>query len=142
MGGSFTAENRRNNVDRKWIGQWVIAGRFGKKYALVHFGWSYFEVGLVDMRPANSLFGIVGCDGALTLHSARANFPEHYLVGARTLVFLIKMRTEYLRSSQTAWANTYTRLRPLTFYEPDLHRRIAIRELGWEGKFNDFINHL
>ena len=52
------------------------------------------------------------------------------------------MRNEYLRGNQTTWANTDARIRPLTFYEPDLQRRIAIRELGEEDEFNDFTNHL
>ena len=46
--------------------------------------------------------------------------------------FLNKMRNEYLRGNQTTWANTDARIRPLTSYEPDLHRRIAIRELWGE----------
>ena len=52
------------------------------------------------------------------------------------------MRNEYLRGNQTTRANTDARIRPLTFYEPDLHRRIAIPEMGRGDGFNHFINHL
>ena len=52
------------------------------------------------------------------------------------------MSNEYLRWNQTTRANADTILRPLTFYEPDLQRRIAIHELGWEDEFNDFVNNL
>ena len=51
----------------------IITRRIWEKYALAHFRWSYFEVGLGDMRSANSLFGAVGFDGALTLHIAILN---------------------------------------------------------------------
>ena len=94
------------------------------------------------MRPTNSLFGIIGCGGTLTIHVPHTKFPIRYLVDSQTLVFLTKMRNEYLRGDQTTWANTDTGIRPLTFYEPDLHRRIAIRELGWGDEFNDFVNRL
>ena len=63
-------------------------------------------------------------------------------MGSQTHVFLTKMRNEYLRVNQTAWGNTDTRIRPLTFYEPDLQRRIAIREMGWGDAFNDSMDHL
>ena len=53
------------------------------------------------------------------------------------------MRNGYLDGNQNTWTNTDTRIKPLTFYEPDLHRRISIHELGGGGPgFNDFINHL
>ena len=87
--GFFIASNRKkNNVDKKRVGAGIIIGRFWNKYALVHFRWSYFEVGLGDMRPANSLFGVIGCGGTLTLHIPHTKFPIHYLVGSQTLVFL------------------------------------------------------
>ena len=122
--------NRRNKVDKKWVRPGIIVGRFGDKYALVHFGWEYFEVDLADMRSENSLFGIIGCDGASKLHIPSAKCPIHYLVDSQTLVFLTEMRSEYLRGNQTTWGNTDTRILPVTFYEPDLQRRIAIREMG------------
>ena len=50
----FLAANRKNKIDRKWIAPGIINGRFGNKYALVHFRWSYFEGDLEDMRPASS----------------------------------------------------------------------------------------
>ena len=31
---------------------------------------------------------------------------------------------------------------PDRFYEPGLQHRIAVRELGWAGAFNDFVGHL
>ena len=66
--------NSKNKIDKIWVGQGIIIGRFGNKYALVHFGWPYFEVGLDDMRSANSLLGIIGCDGMLTLHIPHKKF--------------------------------------------------------------------
>ena len=94
------------------------------------------------MRSANGLFGIVGCDGTLTLHVPHAKFPIHYLVGSQTLVCLAEMRNEYLTGNQANWANTDTRIKPLTFYEQDSHRRLAIHEMGGGEEFNDYINHL
>ena len=94
------------------------------------------------MRSANKLFGGIGCDGKLTLHVPQTKFPIHYLVGAQTLVFLTKMRNEYLRGNTTTWSNTDTGIKPLTFYEQDLQQRIDIHELGGEEELNDFINHL
>ena len=52
------------------------------------------------------------------------------------------MRNGYLRGNQTARANTDTWIRPLTFYEPDLQRRIAILDLGGGDAFNDFTDRL
>ena len=52
------------------------------------------------------------------------------------------MRNGYLNGNQTTRAHTDTRVKPLTFYEQDLHRRIAIREMGGGEEFNDFIIHL
>ena len=52
------------------------------------------------------------------------------------------MRNEYLRGDQTTWGNTDTGIKPLTFYEPDLQQRIAIREMGGGDEYNDFIIHL
>ena len=126
----FASANRKNKVDKKWVAPGIIIGRFGNKYALVHFRGSYFEVDLDDMRSANSLSDTIGCDGTLTLHIPIAKFPILYLVGSETLVSPTEMRNEYLRGNQTTWANTDTRIRPLTFYEPDLRQRIAIRDMG------------
>ena len=42
----FVVANIANKVDRKWVGAGIITGRFGDRYALVHFRGSYFEVGL------------------------------------------------------------------------------------------------
>ena len=81
------------------------------------------------------------CDVNVT-RAKNTKFAIHYLVDSQTLVFLTKMRNAYLSGNQTTWANTDTRLRPLMFYEPDLHRRIAIHVMGGGGEFNDFINHL
>ena len=125
--------NRKNKVGKKWAGAGVIDGRFGaRRYALVNFRVSYFEVDLCDMRPASSLFRIIGSGGPLTLHIPSTEFPIRYLAGSQTLVFLTKMRSEYLRGNQTTRANEDTRNRPLTFYEPDLQRRIVIPEMGGE----------
>ena len=63
----FMAANRKNKEERKWVGPGIIVGRFGNKYALVHFRGSYFEFDLEDVRPANSLFGIIGCGGTCAL---------------------------------------------------------------------------
>ena len=106
----------------------IIIGRFGGKYASVRFRGPYFEVDLGDMRSENSLFDTIGCDGALALHIPSAKFPIHYLAGSQILVPLTKMRNGYLRGNHTTWANTDTRIRPLTFYEPDLQQRIDILE--------------
>ena len=73
------AANRKNKIDRKWVGPGIIIGRFGDKYALVHFRRSYFEVYLYDMRSANSLFVIVGCDGTLTLHVPHAQNSQYII---------------------------------------------------------------
>ena len=40
----------------------IIIGRFGGKYALVHFRGAYLEVDLYDMRPTNRLLEVLGCD--------------------------------------------------------------------------------
>ena len=72
---------------------WVFWG----KYELVRFRGSYFEVDLGDMRPANSVFGTIGRDGALTLHIPSTKSPVHYLADSKTLVFLTKIRNGYLR---------------------------------------------
>ena len=80
------AAGRKNKIGKKWVGPGIIIGRFGNKYALVHFRWSYFEVGLDDMRSANSSFGIIGFGGALTLHIPHTKSPIHYLDGSQTLV--------------------------------------------------------
>jgi len=98
-GNQFTlwpqiAKNKEE--EGKWVGPGIIIGRFGYKYALVHFRASYFEVDLEDMRTADSLFGIIGCGGTLTLHVPHTKSPIHYLVDAQTLVFLTKMRNGYL----------------------------------------------
>ena len=49
---------------RRRLGPGVIIGRFGNKYALVHFRGAYLEVGLGDMRSGNRLFGVLGRYGA------------------------------------------------------------------------------
>ena len=40
--------------------------RFWNKYALVHFRGSYLEVDLDDMRAANRILDVIGCDGGVT----------------------------------------------------------------------------
>ena len=137
----FIVANRKNKVGKKWVWPGIIIGRFGNRYALVHFRWPYFEVDLGDMRSSDSLFVIIGCGGALTLHIPSTKFPIHYLAGSQTLVFLTKMRNGYLRGNQTTRVNADTRIPPLTFYEPDLRRRFDVREMGG-GAFNDVIGRL
>ena len=127
------SDSRKNKEETKWVGSGIIVGRFGGKYALVHFRGSYFEVDLCDMRPANSpnsLFDLIGRDGALKLHVHSTMCPIHYLVDSQTLILLTRMRSEFLNRNQTTRANTDTRIKPQAFYEPDLQQRIAIRELG------------
>ena len=68
------AANRENKEGWKWVGPGIIIGRFGNKYALVHFRGSYPEVDLDDMRSAKGLFDIIGCDGTLTLHVPHSCF--------------------------------------------------------------------
>ena len=57
----------------------IITRRIWEKYALAHFRWSYFEVGLGDMRSANSLFGTVGFDGGANVTYRHTKYPTHYL---------------------------------------------------------------
>ena len=76
----FMAANRKNKEERKWVGPGIIIGRFGNKYALVHFRWSYPEVDLEDMRSANSLFGIIGCDGTLTLQVPHTRNSQYVIL--------------------------------------------------------------
>ena len=95
------AANRKNKEERKRVGPGIIFGRFGNKYALVHFRGSYFEVDLDDMRSTNSLFGSIGWDGTLTLHVPHTKSHIRYLVDSQTLVFITKMRNEYLRGHTT-----------------------------------------
>ena len=66
----------------KWVGPGVIIiiGCFGNKYALVHFRGSYFEVDLEGARPANTLFRIIGCGGALTLHVPHTRRNLQYII--------------------------------------------------------------
>ena len=104
------------------VGQWVIIVRFGIKYGLVHFRWSYVEVDLDDMRSANRLFEILGRDGELQLHLPSTKFPIHYLVGSQTLIFLSGMGNGILKSAPNgvghirtiAWQLRHSTNRPLT----------------------------
>ena len=109
---------------------------------MVRFRGSYFEVDLGDMRPANSLPWIIGRGGALRLHIQSAKFQIHYMVDSQTLISLTKMRDEILNGNPTTRENTDTWVKSQTFYEPNLNRRIAIRDLGGEEAFNDFMDRL
>ena len=68
----------------------IITGRFGGGYALVHFRGSYLEVDLGDMRSDNSLFGLIGRDGALRMHVPITKFPIHYMVDSQTLTSIFR----------------------------------------------------
>ena len=96
----------------KRLGPGVIIGRFGSKYALVHFRGSYLEADLGDMRSANSLFGLIGRGGTLRLHVPSTKFPIHYLVDAQTLIVLSKMSNGLLNRNQTTWANAGAMISP------------------------------
>ena len=133
----FIASNRKTKEGKKWVRPGVIIRRFGNKYAFVHFMGSYFEVDIGDMRSANSLFELIGCDGTFRLRVPSTKSPIHYLADSQTLIFLTKMRNEFLNRNQTTWANADTGVNPQTFYEPDLNQRIAIRGMGGDESFND-----
>ena len=99
------------------------------------------------MRPANSLFELIGRGGTLRLHVHSAKLPIHYLVDSQTLISLTKMRNVILNRNQTTWANAGTRIKPQTFYEPDLIPEIGIRDLcvcgvRGGGPFNDFADRI
>ena len=66
----------------------VITGRFGGKYALVHFMESYLEVDLGDMRSTNSLFELIGRGGELRLHVPSTKSAIHYMVDTQSIIFL------------------------------------------------------
>ena len=68
--------NRKTKGERRLRGPWVIIGRFGGKYDLVHFRGSYLEVDLDDMRPANRLLEVLKCDGAFRLHLPSTKFTN------------------------------------------------------------------
>ena len=57
------SENRRK---KRWLGPWVIIGRFRNKFSLVRLRGSYLEVGLDDMRSENRLLEVIGADMGVT----------------------------------------------------------------------------
>ena len=78
----------------------IITGCSGWGNALVRFTGSYFEVGVGDMRAANSLFDLIGRGGTLKLHVPNTDPPIRYLVDSQTLTSLTKMRDEFLNRNQ------------------------------------------
>ena len=87
---SLRWQTAKNKIVKKWAGPGISIGRFGNKYALVHFRGSYFEVDLDDMRAADSLFGIIGFDGTLTLQIPHTKFPNTLPTGFENSCFLNK----------------------------------------------------
>ena len=92
--------------------------------------------------PANSLFGSIDWDGALTLHVPRAKFPIRYLAGSKTLVFLTKRGGEYIRGNTTTWNKTDTGIKPSAFLRTRFTTSNFYTWAGGEEELNDFINHL
>ena len=126
----FITGNFKTKGENQWLGQRVIIGRFGNKYALVHFRGSYLEVHLGDMRSTNSLFGLIGGDGTLRLRVPSINPPIHYMVDSETLIPLSEMGNVISDRNQTTWANTGAMINPQTFYEPTANHQIAIHAMG------------
>ena len=89
------------------------------------------KVDLDDMRPANLLLEVIGCDGALRLHLPSAEFPIRYLVGSQTLISNAEMGNVISHRNKTTWPNTDNRLNSEEFYDPCISRGISIREMRW-----------
>ena len=104
--------------------------RFGNKYALVHFLGAYLEVDPGDMRSANRLLDVLGCDGISHLHLPSTKFAIRYFVYSQTLIALSKMRNVISNHNQTTWGNTDARTSPKAFYEHTRNQQIAISEIG------------
>ena len=121
---------RKLKSDKRWQGPGIIIARYGNTYALVHFRGAYLEASLDDMKSADRILDVLGCDGTLQLHLANTKFPLHYLVDSQTLIFLSKAGNEILKRNPITWTNTDTRLSVRDFYENDLNQQIAINELG------------
>ena len=64
------------------------------------------------------------------------------MVGSQTFISVAKMRNKFLNRNKTTWANADTRVNPQTFYELGLNQKIAIREMGGDAAFSDFVDHL
>ena len=84
--GVFLSTSRETKGVKRWLVPWVIIGRFGIKFALVHGRWSYLEVDPGDMRSENRLLEAIGRDGSLGLHPPSKKSPIRYLVGSQTLM--------------------------------------------------------
>ena len=52
------------------------------------------------------------------------------------------MRNAILNRNQTTWTNTDARTSHRAFYEPTHNQPVAIREMGWVGAFNDFMENI
>ena len=85
--GVFLSTNRETKGKRR-PPQWVIIGRFGNKFDLVHFRGSYLEVDLDEMRSENRLLDLGGRDVELQLHLRIAKSPIHYLAVSQALFFV------------------------------------------------------
>ena len=88
------------------------------------------EVDLEDMRSANRILAVIRRGWALQLNLPIAKSPLRYLVDSQTLIFASEMRNVILDRNKTTWSNKDATLSPKEFYEPDINRRIAIREIG------------
>ena len=121
---------RKSKGGNRWHGPGVIIARYGNQYALAHFRGSYLGVAMGALKSTDKVLDVLGCDGTLQLHVGSTKFPLHYLVDSQTLIFLSKVRNEFLQRNPITWANTDTRLSVREFYENDLNQQIANNELG------------
>ena len=64
-------------------------------------------------------------------------FPE-----SPTISSLSEIRIAILSGKQSPWDNEDTRFAPLDYYTHEPNLKIAIRELGRVGSFNDFMGYL
>ena len=84
-----------NKGGKRWLGQWVIIGRFGGKFAIVHPMGSYLEVNLDDIRPEDRLLDVIGRDGDLQLHLPSTKFLMQYLVESQAIILFSKLETRF-----------------------------------------------
>ena len=82
----LAANQKTKGLERR-LGPWVIIGRFGGMFDLVHFRGSYLVVDLEDMRSVNLSLGAIGCDDASQLHLPHTKSPMRYLLDSQTIIF-------------------------------------------------------
>ena len=119
-----------NKSDLKWQGPVITIVRFRRNGDLIYFRRNSIEVDLNDLRPENKIFDVIGFGGPLHVHLSKTKSHTRYLVDARTLVSLPRIRHAILQRALKTWANTDTRLGPNVFFMGKFGRQIGINESG------------